>query len=655
MVKKTFSILAALFFVAQGAWAQGTGTTPTWEGEGTSDYPYLIQSVADWDKLAEGSQTNSYEGVYFKQTFKSGVADKMVGSKDYPFAGIYDGGGNTMTFSLNCHDFDNENNIRYFVAPFQYIKGATIKHLHISNSADIKGDLHVSGLVGSTVSDDNAEPPTNIIEDCRVSADIWCYQTHAAGFIGHGEKAKNILKGCIFDGTIRSMYKGNDPTYAAPFIGWCEYAADDRNTLQGCFEKGTYTGHTNTGFTNTALYFVNAEDKTKGVVVDRTYHNQEWDDGCHAYTVTSGTKGMTIRYIFEVLAEDPAHSYFTCKDYSTSGIKFYAGDSHNAVGLVVYDVDKKNDGQTVDDVLYLKAGEVVPFYVTSPYDNCSFPNIVADNGTLEKNGQVYNLTMTNANSVITGNPYVILGDESLFDNSAILNNTNGMTGVTVKLYNRTLTRRGRWNTLCLPFAIDNFEGTPLEGATVKTLESASFSNGTLTLNFSENGLTAIKAGKPYIVKWDDTESTEQTDITNPEFSGVTISNTLNNVNISGVLTFKGIFSPYAIEGEDRTLLYLGGDNKLYYPNDEMTIGSCRAYFKLADGLTAGKPTTAGAKGINNFVLNFNDDETTGITSTNYTNSTNSCDAWYSIDGRRLTGKPTQKGVYINNGKQIVIK
>ena len=30
-------------------------------------------------------------------------------------------------------------------------------------------------------------------------------------------------------------------------------------------------------------------------------------------------------------------------------------------------------------------------------------------------------------------------------------------------------------------------------------------------------------------------------------------------------------------------------------------------------------------------------------------------AWYSLDGRKLQGKPTQKGVYIMNGKKVVIK
>ena len=29
--------------------------------------------------------------------------------------------------------------------------------------------------------------------------------------------------------------------------------------------------------------------------------------------------------------------------------------------------------------------------------------------------------------------------------------------------------------------------------------------------------------------------------------------------------------------------------------------------------------------------------------------------WYSLDGRKLSGKPTKKGLYINGGKKVVIK
>ena len=34
---------------------------------------------------------------------------------------------------------------------------------------------------------------------------------------------------------------------------------------------------------------------------------------------------------------------------------------------------------------------------------------------------------------------------------------------------------------------------------------------------------------------------------------------------------------------------------------------------------------------------------------------NGSDAWYTIDGRKLDGKPTQRGIYINNGKKTIIK
>lgn len=31
------------------------------------------------------------------------------------------------------------------------------------------------------------------------------------------------------------------------------------------------------------------------------------------------------------------------------------------------------------------------------------------------------------------------------------------------------------------------------------------------------------------------------------------------------------------------------------------------------------------------------------------------EAWYTLDGVRLSGKPSTKGIYINNGRKIVIK
>ena len=85
------------------------------------------------------------------------------------------------------------------------------------------------------------------------------------------------------------------------------------------------------------------------------------------------------------------------------------------------------------------------------------------------------------------------------DNDDVISATNGERHDVI-LSGRTLYKDGDWNTLCLPFALASFKGTPLEDATVKTLTSSSFEDGTLTMTFSAN-LTRIAAGVPYIVKW----------------------------------------------------------------------------------------------------------------------------------------------------------
>ena len=91
------------------------------------------------------------------------------------------------------------------------------------------------------------------------------------------------------------------------------------------------------------------------------------------------------------------------------------------------------------------------------------------------------------------------------DNSTALNKWNGKK-VNLMLKGRTLYLDDDWNTLCLPFNVDVFDGTPLEGFTVKQLDTETacdghktgVENGTLYLNFKD--ATSITAGQPYIVK-----------------------------------------------------------------------------------------------------------------------------------------------------------
>ena len=49
------------------------------------------------------------------------------------------------------------------------------------------------------------------------------------------------------------------------------------------------------------------------------------------------------------------------------------------------------------------------------------------------------------------------------------------------------------------------------------------------------------------------------------------------------------------------------------------------------------------------------DDTDGLTPNPSPKREGSAGAWYTIDGRRVSGKPTQKGIYVNNGRKVVIK
>ena len=145
-------------------------------------------------------------------------------------------------------------------------------------------------------------------------------------------------------------------------------------------------------------------------------------------------------------------------------------------------------------------------------------------------------------------------------------------------------------------------------------------------------------------------TTDVANITNPVFKSVRVSNTITPVETEYV-NFIGVTSPFTLTANDRSVLYLGANNTLYYPNAAMQIGSCRAYFQL-NGITAGDPSSP----VKAFVLNFGGEEkeVNGVKEVNASLEVND-DSWYSIDGRKLQGKPTQRGIYINNGKKIVVK
>ena len=160
------------------------------------------------------------------------------------------------------------------------------------------------------------------------------------------------------------------------------------------------------------------------------------------------------------------------------------------------------------------------------------------------------------------------------NNEDLLIALNGST-TNVSVY-RSLTG-GMYNTLCLPFDVNDLTGTPLENATIWQYNGATVKgDGTskeIFLDFAE--VTSITAGEPYLV-----EPAE--DIAAPmEFKNVTISVT-NGSEIAPhtAVTMHGILHPTELQANNKSILFLVENNNLAWANETANMNGMRAYFKV---------------------------------------------------------------------------
>ena len=374
--------------------------------------------------------------------------------------------------------------------------------------------------------------------------------------------------------------------------------------------------------------------------------NSYFPDSYEVLLSNTGNAIADFTFTLQGMAEAPDNGEW---NEVTIDLSNYAGQGYIAIHHVSYDCDFL----LIDDF---------GVYPVSDWTNKSTSETTIELNNLNPNytyeyqlQAVYTEGTSNWTSSATISNAFELGSNAT-NNGELIEAWNGQT-TTVILKDRTLFKDGSWNTLCLPFPLsaEQLAASPLAGADIRTMTDASLSGGTLTLNFTprtgENAVTSIAAGTPYIIKWTKAEGYEQAnaqtrDVRNPTFTGVTISNQTNGIT-SGNVTFKGTYSPVNFNSTDATVLFLGDNNMLYFPENGAKINACRAYFQL-DGITAGD--------VNKARLLVNDSSATEIISTTLNDDgLQADDHWYDLSGRRLSGKPSAKGIYIRGGRKVVIK
>ena len=230
-------------------------------------------------------------------------------------------------------------------------------------------------------------------------------------------------------------------------------------------------------------------------------------------------------------------------------------------------------------------------------------------------------------------------EDASYDNSTILADLN-TEAAPVVLNGRTLYRDTKWNTICLPFNV-TLEGSVLEGAIVKPLADATVTDKHVSLIFGD-AVDAIEAGVPYIIKWEEAGE----DIVNPSFGWVTIQGD-EPVSLdfaSGQVKFIGYYDAFDITADDSDIWYMKSDNTLTHTAKPRTLKAFRTYFQLSEELSSG---------VNSFSIDFGDGETsTGITEIA---DSSAPEGYFNLQGVKFDNAPKQKGVYIVNGKKVVVK
>lgn len=217
--------------------------------------------------------------------------------------------------------------------------------------------------------------------------------------------------------------------------------------------------------------------------------------------------------------------------------------------------------------------------------------------------------------------------------------------VTVK---RTI-NANEWSTICLPFAMTAEQVKTAFGNDVVLKEftgaDSDFDNDDnvvgIKVNFDD--ANAIEVNHPYVIK-------VSNNITEFKVNNIDIDPQEDEAYIefdngktgSRRVVYSGFYGTYHAETVVPNECLFLSNNKFWYSTGNTKMKAYRAYFEFLDKLTDKSANTR---------IDFNFDETTGIKEVH--GNTN-VDGTYDLQGRKVE-EPTNKGLYIVNGRKVVKK
>jgi len=196
---------------------------------------------------------------------------------------------------------------------------------------------------------------------------------------------------------------------------------------------------------------------------------------------------------------------------------------------------------------------------------------------------------------------------------------------------RTLSA-GVWSTLCLPFDVTTEAMQTATGATeVKMCTFYDYADEKMTFKKTDE----VTAGTPFLVK-------VNTTAINPTFLLVDVKSEEAKTVTYGDVSMVGCYGQTDLDPDgERMAVFLTADGSLKRPSAaSWTMKGLRAYFIVPKSF-------AGARVI------IDDEEVTAIAAVLQPESTGDGEL-YSLTGQRQT-QSVRPGIYINNGKKVIIK
>ena len=222
-----------------------------------------------------------------------------------------------------------------------------------------------------------------------------------------------------------------------------------------------------------------------------------------------------------------------------------------------------------------------------------------------------------------------------YANNNLILESNYEKEVFATINNLTIKGDGTWRTICLPFDL-KLQGSVFKNCEVREADSLRQEGKVGILYFTKRVLE-MKANTPYLIR-----NTSGTDITNPNFVVVKIlANSLRYTQwMTDITYYDCFFSRISLMGYFYTL----EDSPLLVMQSQYTVNAFEVTFGLMEGLDYYVIYTGPE--VNDLIDGIDDIEDSKLKMANDV---------YDLSGRKYDALPNKSGIYIKNGKKVIVK